>query len=76
MLQVVVMVVHVGRREVLQRVVVVVRVMGSHGRGATVISGHHFGNIWSSRATESHAPIGGWRGTSLGKEVLRMAATL
>lgn len=55
MLSRVVMMMHVGRREVLE-LVMVVRVMGSHSRGATVISGHHFCDICSSCATESHSP--------------------
>lgn len=50
---VVVVVVHVGGRKVLQ-LVVVVRVMGSHCRGASVISSHHFCNIGRSCAAQSH----------------------
>lgn len=52
----VVVVVHVGRREVLE-LVVVMRVMGGHCRGATVVRSHHFCNIGSSRAAKSHAPV-------------------
>lgn len=55
MLARVVVVMHVGRREVLE-LVVVMRVMGSHCRGATVVSSHHFWNIGSSCAAESHSP--------------------
>lgn len=52
--RVVVVVVHVGRRKVLE-LVVVMRMMGSHCRGATVVSGHHFCNICSRSATKSHS---------------------
>ena len=52
-LQVVVVVVHVGGRQVLQ-LVVVMRVMGSHCRGASVIRGHHFGDICRRCAAQSH----------------------
>ena len=50
----VVVVVHVGRRKVLE-LVVVMRVMGSHCGGATVVSSHHFCNICSRRAAKSHS---------------------
>lgn len=50
---VVVVVVHVGGRQVLQ-LVVVMRVMGSHCRGASVVRSHHFGDICSCGAAQSH----------------------
>lgn len=50
----VVVVVHVGRRKVLE-LVVVMRVMGSHCGGATVVSSHHFCNICSRWAAKSHS---------------------
>lgn len=49
---VMVVVVHVGRREVLELLVVV----GSHRRGAARVSSHHFWNIGGSGATQSHPP--------------------
>lgn len=54
MLARVVVVVHVGRRDVLE-LVVVMRMMGSHCRGATVISSHHFCDICSRGAAKSHS---------------------
>lgn len=53
---VVVMMMHVGRRQVLE-LMVVMRVMGSHCWGTTVVSSHHFGNICSSCATKSHPTL-------------------
>lgn len=52
-LQVVVVVVQVGGRQVLQ-LVVVVRVVGRHGRGAPVVRRHHFRDVGSRGAAQSH----------------------
>ena len=54
MLTRVVVVMHVGRWKVLE-LVVVMRVMGSYCRGATVVSSHHFWNICSRCAAKSHS---------------------
>lgn len=54
MLAGVMVVVHMGRRKVLE-LMVVMRVMGSHCRGATVVSSHHFWNICSRCAAKSHS---------------------